>query len=104
MCFIRSGSRANKHTSRTAPKQDPGTKPPNVHPASLVRLKSPIALRYTSAPPPKVKRKYKSYSDAVSQGSGTSSDEEAGSESSVRVKEEPLSDRDAGSLVDFIDE
>ncbi|KAJ3531271.1 hypothetical protein NMY22_g8224 [Coprinellus aureogranulatus] len=84
-------SRSKKLVTST-PKRRAGNPPPGAHPASLVRLKSPVQLQSSRPTPPKVKRKYESYSDAVSQGSASSDEEET------------LSSQEEGSIADFIDD
>ncbi|KAJ3538449.1 hypothetical protein NMY22_g5156 [Coprinellus aureogranulatus] len=102
--------KAKKPNSRPGKRADasptyddePGIRPPDSHPASLVRLRSPATLQRRT-PPPKFKRKYKSYSDAVS-GSASSEDDAMSIEGESEARVERQKDDEAGSLANFIDD
>ncbi|KAJ3526606.1 hypothetical protein NMY22_g10098 [Coprinellus aureogranulatus] len=83
-------------------------KPHDAHPASLVRLRSPIRI---TSPAPKPKTKRRSYSDAVSGRASISEEEDhitaqenVETDLSEMTRADHSSDEDAGSLVDFIDD
>ncbi|KAJ3517768.1 hypothetical protein NMY22_g13894 [Coprinellus aureogranulatus] len=82
-------------------------RPPNVHPASLVRLRSPLQLQ-SRTPPPRIKRKYASYRDAVSGESASSGDDNPGAHVTTDVPSGVAliqsGEEDVGSLADFIDD
>ncbi|KAJ3510212.1 hypothetical protein NMY22_g16037 [Coprinellus aureogranulatus] len=102
-----SQSRKAARTSSSSKKQS--FRPADVHPASLVRLRSPLQLQ-SRTPPPRIKRKYASYRDAVSGESASSGDDNPGSGTHVTadmpggVATIQSAEEDVGSLADFIDD